>query len=161
MSGAEHTPGPWGWFGNLYAGSPILATRHNGRRYVMQFARFGFQGAQPRFQLNHRMVDGTELARFEVGDRDVLGLKAAKKSASVYRYDMIDIDHPDARLIAASPCLHEALEPFADIDGEGDVDFPDDTPVTLKFGRTTIAVAFTLGDLRRARRAIAKAAGRE
>ncbi len=65
----------------------------------------------------------------------------------------------NAQLCAAAPDMHGALTPFADLDGEGDEDLPDDTPVTIKFGRTTIAVACTLGDLRRARAAIAKARG--
>lgn len=109
MSGAQHTPGPWGWFGNLKSGSPYLATIHSGRRLVMQFGRLGLQGAQPRFHVGGRMIDGTELARFEVGDRNVLGLKAAKADDSVYRYDMIGFDHPDARMLAAAPDMYDAL----------------------------------------------------
>ena len=54
--------------------------------------------------------------------------------------------------------LCEALEPFADVDGEGSDDFPDDTKVTVKFGRTT-HYALILGDFRRARAALAKARG--
>ena len=46
-----------------------------------------------------------------------------------------------------------ALEPFADVDGEGDEDFPDDTRVVIKFGRTT-HFAVKLGDFRRARHAL-------
>lgn len=42
-----------------------------------------------------------------------------------------------------------ALVPFADVSGEGDEDFADDTPVVVKFGRTT-HYALTLGDFRRA-----------
>lgn len=45
--------------------------------------------------------------------------------------------------------LEGALEPFADALGEDD-EFPDDTPVTVKWGRTTYH-ALTLGDLRRVR----------
>jgi hypothetical protein len=46
--------------------------------------------------------------------------------------------------------LEDALEPFGDVCGEGDEDFPDSLRVTLHFGRTT-HYALTLGDLRRAR----------
>jgi hypothetical protein len=42
------------------------------------------------------------------------------------------------------------LEPFADVGGEGDEDFPDDTPVVVKFGRTT-NYSLKLGDFRRVR----------
>lgn len=44
-----------------------------------------------------------------------------------------------------------ALEPFADVSGEGDEDFPDDTKVVVKFGRTT-HYALTLADFRRAQK---------
>ncbi|RVH21477.1 hypothetical protein [Sinorhizobium meliloti] len=42
-----------------------------------------------------------------------------------------------------------ALDPFADVSGEGDEDFKDDTPVTVKFGRT-LDLTLTLADFRRA-----------
>jgi hypothetical protein len=45
--------------------------------------------------------------------------------------------------------LRAALEPFADVSGEGDEDFPDETKATIKFGRTTY-YSITLGDFRRA-----------
>lgn len=48
--------------------------------------------------------------------------------------------------------LYAALEPFADIAGEGSEDFPDDEKVVVTFGRT-IHYTLTLGDLRRAREA--------
>lgn len=54
--------------------------------------------------------------------------------------------------------LRAALEPFGDIDGEGAEDFGDDTPVTIKFGRT-IHYALTLGDFRRARTALSRSQG--
>lgn len=45
--------------------------------------------------------------------------------------------------------LLAALERFGEIPGEGDEDFPDDTPVTVLFGRST-NYSLHLGDLRRA-----------
>lgn len=53
-------------------------------------------------------------------------------------------------LSARDAKMREALEPFADLDGEGDEDFGDDEPVVIKFGRTS-AFTVKLGDLRRAR----------
>jgi hypothetical protein len=44
--------------------------------------------------------------------------------------------------------LRGALEPFADVIGEGDEDYLDDAKVTVQFGRTT-HYALTLGDFRR------------
>lgn len=98
------TPGPWGWFGYV-SGPMYLATRHRGRQFVMQFARLGFQDAQPVFQHRDfqekygRMVKATALAVPEVD----------------YRDDIVDIDNPDAQFIAeASPekvlALIEVLE---------------------------------------------------
>lgn len=56
---------------------------------------------------------------------------------------------------ARNAALLRALEPFADIDGDGDEDFPDGTKVTVMFGRTT-SYSLTLGDFRKARAATAK-----
>ena len=97
-------PGPWGWFG--YPDDLKLATAHSGRRYVMDFVRKGFSGAQPRFQPGGRgMVPASELLKFEVGDQSVKGEKEARADGSVYRYDVRDVDCADARLIALAPAL--------------------------------------------------------
>lgn len=103
-----HTPGPWGWFGN--ENNVYLATVGNGRRFVMNFARRGLQGAQPCFMVNGIMEPGIDLARFVV-DRTgaIRGLDEARQAPAVYRYDIADIDHPDARLIKAAPMLFQAL----------------------------------------------------
>jgi hypothetical protein len=47
----------------------------------------------------------------------------------------------------------KALEPFADVSGEGDDDYADDMPVTVTFGRCT-HYALKLGDFREASRAL-------
>lgn len=61
-------------------------------------------------------------------------------------------DKATAALAAAEARAAELvglLEPFADVSGEGDEDFPDDTPVTITFGRSTV-YSIKLGDFRRA-----------
>jgi hypothetical protein len=60
------TPGPWGWFGNAGSQSIYLATVNRGRQFVMKFARWGMRGSQPRFQVNGRMTNASELMEFEV-----------------------------------------------------------------------------------------------
>jgi len=90
---AAATPGPWGWFGHRDHGM-YLATVHNGRVYVMDFIRQGMQGAQPQFQVRKNaehpdwgtMTPASELA---VAPQD-------------YRDDIVAIDNPDARFIAAA-----------------------------------------------------------
>jgi len=106
-----HTAGPWGWFGNASNREIYLATAHSGRRFVMGFERWGMRGAQPRFQPAERgLVPASELLTFEVGDKDVRGVDAAKANESVYRLDINGIDCADARLIAAAPDLLAAAE---------------------------------------------------
>lgn len=110
------TPGPWAWFGNR-SGGVYLATPDRGRRYIMGFRRYGMNGAQPTFAIGGIMQPASELVAFAVGDGTARGFKEADKDPSVYRYDVREIDHPDARLIAAAPDLLEALSWFInDID---------------------------------------------
>lgn len=70
-----------------------------------------------------------------------------------------DEQRANGHLLAAAPDLYAALERFADIDGEGTEDYPDSEPVVITCGRCT-HYAVTLGDLRRAAEAHAKAEGR-
>lgn len=112
----KHTPGPWQWYGNANSNHIYLATVHGGRRYVMDFTRWGMRGAQPRFQPRERggMVDAKDLLQFEVGDYDVVGVDQARKNTSVYRLDVEGIDCADARLIAAAPDLLAAAKAVRD-----------------------------------------------
>lgn len=125
---AKHTPGPWAWFGNAGSNSIYLATTHSGRRYVMDFVRWGMRGAQPRFQPGRGiMEDAKDLLQFEVGDQSIVGMDAARKDGSVYRYDIRGINSADARLIAAAPDLLEALYECEDyFDNRADADCDQD-----------------------------------
>lgn len=95
---ARSTPGPWSWFGNAKFNDVYLATVNRGRQFVMGFKRWGMRGAQPTFQVNHLMVDGSTLVIREVP----------------YRGDIAGFDHPDAMLIVAAvnalPALLDAAE---------------------------------------------------
>ncbi len=79
MGEIKHTPGPWAWMGSPHG--LYLATTHSGRRYVMGFRRMGFNGAQPVFRDNHRMVPAADIVQFEVGDRTVRGFAQARVQA--------------------------------------------------------------------------------
>ncbi len=114
MSAAKHTPGPWAWFGNAKNREVYLATTHSGRHYVMGFERWGMRSAQPMFRSGLRLKPASELLQFEVGNRSVVGVEAAKADESVYRFDIRDIDCPDARLIAAAPDLLSVAKTLRD-----------------------------------------------
>src|SRR6218665_3836589 len=132
MTENKHTPGPWAWFGNATTNSLYLATKHSGRRFVMDFTRWGFRGAQPRFQAGRGiMIDAKDLLQFEVGDQAIVGVEAAKKDTSVYRLDVRGIESADARLIAAAPDLLEALLSIA---GMTDPDDPESYPADDREG---------------------------
>lgn len=107
-AGMDPKHGEWIWHGQPDHLS--LATAYGGRRYVMDFVRKGMRGAQPRFQVGGIMCSASDdLATFSVGDGNVRGDKMARMNASVYRYDVSGIDHPDARRIARVPDMESAL----------------------------------------------------
>ncbi len=87
------TPGPWQWFGNTKQFNCYLATIHGGRRFVLQFDRWGMSSAQPTFQV--------------YSERNGLMVKLAKlpeelgpKFEADHRRDFCGIAHPDAEFIA-------------------------------------------------------------
>lgn len=135
-----YTPGPWAWFGNARMHSIYLATPDRGRQYVMSFKRWGMSGAEPVFQPRQGkgMVPASGLVTFEVGDRGIVGVDAAKADGSVYRLDIRGIDCADARLIEAAPAMHAALIALnaenerlrARLEQLGDMDFSAATPTT-------------------------------
>lgn len=88
------TKGPRGWFGNLSHKHIYLATRNNGRQYIMGFRRWGMQGAQPLFRKQFTSVTGKPAVIMT--DASELAVKEAD-----YRDDIARIDNPDAEFIAA------------------------------------------------------------
>ena len=116
----EFTPGPWMWYGNSNNHEITLCTVGGGRLYIMDFVRWGMRAGQPRFQFtgtNQGMIDAKHLLKYEVGDRSITGVDEAKADPSVYRYDVIGIDNPNARLIASSPCLHGVVKELVESGG--------------------------------------------
>ena len=91
----KHTPGPWEWF-ERQIGRPYLATPDRGHLYVMGFERKGMQGATPVFAHWTGLEGGAP--------RDRKG--GIMENGLLLRDGSM---HPDARLIAATPLLLEAL----------------------------------------------------
>lgn len=108
------TPGPWAWFGNTDVRHVYLATRGWGRQFIMQFSRWGMQGAQPVFCAGRTwkpdpkgmadfdyapgatgMTPASEMPVFEVAPT-----ATHRGDQRVYRADLSGIRHPDAEFIA-------------------------------------------------------------
>ncbi|MFJ8110454.1 hypothetical protein [Streptomyces sp. NPDC096132] len=83
-------PGPWHWRGNTEARHFRLQSPTNGGMTVMDFVRYGMNGAQPRFAIDGIMHKAEELVEYEV----------AAWSKDIYRKDVSGIGHPDAQFIA-------------------------------------------------------------
>ncbi len=88
----NHTPGPWTWR-FMQGGGFSLCTPDRGMLIVMDFARRGMNGAQPRFSV-------------WPGDRDRNNVGRMTKADELGELH----DHPDARLISFAPEVFEALK---------------------------------------------------
>lgn len=89
--------GPWCWFGDAKWQTYYLATKHGGRHIVLDFARAGMQRAQPRFNIDNRLVPARELAIYEVNRQ-----ATDYNDPSLYRHDIVGFRSPDADFIAHS-----------------------------------------------------------
>jgi hypothetical protein len=87
---SAHTPGPWRWRRSCGDWELSAMTPGRGWRAVMDFARKGMQGAQPRF--------ATPLE----GLNDASIMRTAEDIRELY-------DNPNARVLAAAPTLYTAL----------------------------------------------------
>ena len=95
---AAATPAPWHWRGNYDTQRIRLITwsPRKMERTVMDFVRWGFKGAQPRFQHPMQAMDkASDMVRFEVAPD-----ATSRADPRVYRGDIIAIAHPDADFIA-------------------------------------------------------------
>ena len=89
---AAASPGPWRWGGDTYVrGTELVRTGTYGTETVMGARRLGMQAAQVAFTADMRIVRSVT---------DGLVVLEAP-----YRNDIADINHPDARLIAAAPAV--------------------------------------------------------
>ncbi len=98
MSENNTTPGPWRWEVSK-AGKHVKLV--GGKRtydsYVMDFVRWGTQGAKPRFNTDGLMFDA---------DKSIVPFPNRD-----HHFDWCaSINHPDAKLIEATPDLFESLQ---------------------------------------------------
>jgi hypothetical protein len=117
------TPGPWGWFGNTDVHHVYLATQRWGRHLVMDFRRWGMQGAQPEFWNREDPgavkagAFGGEAEHVTVADAavyEVAPTATSRKDRRVYRADLQGIRNADATFIAHSRADIDAL--LAEVD---------------------------------------------
>lgn len=81
------TPGPWGWYGNLTGPYIHLESRASMRPIVMDFARWAWQSATPRFQEDGIMEPAS---------------KWFVRPQAHNPWMVTGVDHPDAVFIAAA-----------------------------------------------------------
>lgn len=85
-------------------------------------------------------------------DNRAVGIEVFGLGEALTNYEtFVRLANPETikALLSERDSLLAALERFGEISGEGDEGFPDDTPVTVLFGRST-NYSLHLGDLRRA-----------
>lgn len=122
-----HTPGPWFWYVNLATKSfSLRAAVHPFGSIVMDFQRYGMQGAQPRFIDNHIMRPATELTVVD-----------PKREHHKDWHQLLE--HPDARLIAAAPDLLAACRQILVAVEQSPIS--EEMPVNLQLLRNAIAKA--------------------
>jgi hypothetical protein len=100
MSQFKHTPGPWRWELNQKSKDLNLCGHGECGPYdftVMDFERWGMGGAVPRFRDDNGMMVKAHLLGEIVPGR------------AHHSHWFQNINHPDARLIAAAPELLSAL----------------------------------------------------
>jgi hypothetical protein len=104
----KHTPGPWAWRLNPKSKSILL---ESSSWVVMSFERWGMRGATPMF-----------------ADETPRNLKRAVDFGMVipgrehHKHWALDLEHPDALLIAVAPSYFEAVEQmlaYEDAGGDG------------------------------------------
>lgn len=89
------TPGYRQWHGNTKTKQIRLATKHAGTLIVMDFVRWGMQGAKPRFQKDGLMHGAEKFVRYEVAPE----VGPDPKDKRVYREDIGFLEHPDAKFM--------------------------------------------------------------
>lgn len=103
---AEHSRGPWRWEVNRQSKSiHLVGGRPMFDKTVMDFGRWGMQHAAPRF--NSAIAGGEFNIMYAPHEHD--GWVVPFVEREHHAHWCANVNHPDARLIAAAPDLLEAL----------------------------------------------------
>jgi hypothetical protein len=162
---AAATRGPWRWFGNVKTRQVYLATTHSGRRFILQFWRWGTRDAQPVFQIDHRMVKLEEMVAQGVvrvdHNREIIGVNHPDALFIERAREDVDALLAEVRRLRTAPCVPEAEREDA---GDDDGNDGDSNAITA-FARAVkndspfapVLGAGLLGRFQRLRRRIARA----
>lgn len=157
VAAKAHTPGPWRWEVNLTHKSVKLCGGPSEKGFgkydltVLDFSRWGLNSAAPVFwDWNLDWFVG------ETNRADKLAKPVPGREHHAGWF--ADIDHPDARLIAAAPDLLSALQYAMDQYGKpgGPWNVPSDPGGWLDRARNAVAKALGVPSMEAAREALTK-----
>ena len=103
----KHTPGPWRWeFNAKHRSIHLVGGKPQFDLTVMDFVRWGMNGAVPRFIEPSESMNGLQLMHRACDRSDWIAPFEGRKH---HAHWCAAIEHPDARLMAAAPDLLNAL----------------------------------------------------
>lgn len=132
---SEYTRGPWRWeYNGLHKVVQLVGGRPLFDKTVMDFRRFGMDKAQPRFMGDD---DGFRILHKLSDRKDWIKPFPGRAHHADW---CASVDNPDANLIAAAPCLLEALMAILP-DAEANHVGGPDTQARIEAARAAIAKA--------------------
>jgi hypothetical protein len=118
---SKATPGPWRWELNLKSKRiQLCGGKPQYDLTVMDFVRWGMDGAAPRFNTERR----ENLKLMERIEKFAVIVPGREHHADWFQA----VDHPDARLIASAPDMLTVLKKFIDVNKRDGYEFDSNEP---------------------------------